>query len=669
MPTSLRWEKVSQTGQNIKFKPSVHKISVIIVNYNVRYFLEQALHSVMRAVRNMDAEVWVVDNNSVDGSMEMVASKFPSVKRIENKENVGFSRANNQAIRQSNAEYVLLLNPDTVLQDDTLEQCIGFMDFHADGGGLGVRMIDGKGKFLPESKRGLPTPAVAFYKMTGLSRLFPKSRRFGRYHLKFLDEFEVHEVDVLSGAFMLLRSSALEKTGLLDEDFFMYGEDIDLSYRIAKAGYKNYYFPKTTIIHYKGESTKKRSANYVKVFYNAMVLFAKKHYSSSIAGRLNVFIQLAIYLRATMAICFRLFTVLFLPMLDFVCIYAGYFGITRYWEEYNKYVKGFYPENYYWMHIPAYILVVLACIFLSGGYDKPLSARRLFRGAVVGALITFAAYAFLPKSMQFSRAILLLGCAWSLAVPLLLRLTVNVLKTGKAAFAQEQENRIVVVAEANEAQRIQALLTKGMVNYHSLCLVAPGSQKPEGYAGTLSQIGEVVNIFNINLVIFSAKDVGSADIMSTMGQLSRLSVHFKIVPEDSQFVIGSNSKDERGEMFTLDIRFAIEHLELRRKKRILDIVFCLSTLLLSPLLVFGKKGRMLLGWLFPVLFGSKTWVSYTGRPHTEHLPTIRKGLVWPSLVSRDSSMENSINLAYARDYHVYRDIQAMWHFLFKNNLP
>jgi len=205
MPTSLRWEKVSQTGQNIKFKPSVHKISVIIVNYNVRYFLEQALHSVMRAVRNMDAEVWVVDNNSVDGSMEMVASKFPSVKRIENKENVGFSRANNQAIRQSNAEYVLLLNPDTVLQDDTLEQCIGFMDFHADGGGLGVRMIDGKGKFLPESKRGLPTPAVAFYKMTGLSRLFPKSRRFGRYHLKFLDEFEVHEVDVLSGAFMLLQ--------------------------------------------------------------------------------------------------------------------------------------------------------------------------------------------------------------------------------------------------------------------------------------------------------------------------------------------------------------------------------------------------------------------------------------------------------------------------------
>lgn len=270
------------------------KLSVVIVNYNVVHFLEQALHSVFKAGTGLDMEVFVVDNNSVDNSVEMVKATFPTVKVIANKENVGFSRANNQAVRESQGEYVLLLNPDTVLREDTLTKCISFMDQTADCGGLGVRMIDGKGRFLPESKRGLPTPAVALYKMTGLAALFPKSRKFGRYHLKYIPENETHEVDVLSGAFMMLRKSVLDKIGLLDEAFFMYGEDIDLSYRITQAGFKNYYFPQTTIIHYKGESTKKKSANYVRVFYQAMVLFAQKHYNKKMAGWFAFFISIAI---------------------------------------------------------------------------------------------------------------------------------------------------------------------------------------------------------------------------------------------------------------------------------------------------------------------------------------------------------------------------------------
>ena len=256
----------------------MHQLSIVIVNYNVKHFLEQVLYSVEAASQQLDVETWVVDNNSVDGSMEMVQEKFPWVKAIINKDNLGFSKANNQAIRQSNSRYVLLLNPDTVLQEDTLHKCIEYMDAHANVGGLGVRMIDGKGCFLPESKRGLPTPKAAFYKMSGLASIFPKSKEFGRYHMKYLSEWETNEVDVLAGAFMMLRSETLDKIGLLDEQFFMYGEDIDLSYRITLAGYNNVYFPETTIIHYKGESTKKKSVNYVRVFYNAMVLFAKKHY-------------------------------------------------------------------------------------------------------------------------------------------------------------------------------------------------------------------------------------------------------------------------------------------------------------------------------------------------------------------------------------------------------
>ena len=232
------------------------KLSVIIVNYNVKPFLEQCLYSVMKAAEKIDAEVFVVDNASVDGSCPMVREKFPSVRLLENKTNTGFSAANNQAIRISSGEFILLLNPDTVVEEDTFSQTLRFMEEHADAGGLGVKMIDGKGKFLPESKRGLPTPWVAFYKIFGLAKLFPRSRRFGKYHLSYLDENSTCRVDVLCGAFMLLRREVLDKTGLLDEAFFMYGEDIDLSYRILQQGYNNYYFPGSTIIHYKGESTK-----------------------------------------------------------------------------------------------------------------------------------------------------------------------------------------------------------------------------------------------------------------------------------------------------------------------------------------------------------------------------------------------------------------------------
>lgn len=285
-------------------------ISVVIVNYNVKYFLEQCLQSVRLASEGLATEVIVVDNNSSDNSSEMVQEKFPEVLYIANKENVGFSRANNQAIRIAKGRYVLLLNPDTIVEKDTFQKCIAFIDQHSDCGGLGVKMINGAGVFLPESKRGLPTPSVAFYKIFGLSTLFPKSKKFGRYTLSYLNNDETNEVEILAGAFMMLRKATLDKIGLLDEDFFMYGEDIDLSYRIILGGYKNFYFPETRIIHYKGESTKKSSVNYVFVFYRAMIIFCKKHFQNN-WKILRFFINIAVYLRALFAIFNRILKTIF----------------------------------------------------------------------------------------------------------------------------------------------------------------------------------------------------------------------------------------------------------------------------------------------------------------------------------------------------------------------
>lgn len=274
------------------------KLSVVIVNYNVKYYLWQCLHSVFVAGQGIDMEVFVVDNNSTDGSVPFLRRHFPQVHYIENKENVGFSRANNQAIRLSKGEYVLLLNPDTLVLSNTFRDCIHWLDDTPEAGAVGVAMYGADGRFALESRRGLPVPWTSLCKMTGLTKLFPKSRLFGRYYMQFLDETQISRIEVISGAFNMLRRTALDEVGLLDEDFFMYGEDVDLSYRLLKGGWHNYYVP-TPILHYKGESTQRSSYRYVYIFYDAMLIFINKHFRQRYRF-FTYLIQLAVHLRALM---------------------------------------------------------------------------------------------------------------------------------------------------------------------------------------------------------------------------------------------------------------------------------------------------------------------------------------------------------------------------------
>ncbi|MDR1356069.1 MAG: glycosyltransferase family 2 protein [Tannerellaceae bacterium] len=280
------------------------KISVVIVSYNVKYILEQCLLSVHSALSGMEAEVFVVDNNSPDGSADYIRDKFPEVEVIANDHNAGFAVANNQAIRRSSGQYVLLLNPDTVIGEESIRTLCYFMDENPQAGGAGVKMLDGHGVFLPESKRSFPTPWVSFCKMSGLSALFPGSRLFARYRLPYLNPDRQHAVDVLAGAFMLLRREALDKAGLLDEAFFMYGEDIDLSYRLVMSGYRNYYLPER-ILHYKGESTQRGDISFVRNFYGAMLIFYRKYYPRS-GVAVSLLIRLAINLRASAATLARI---------------------------------------------------------------------------------------------------------------------------------------------------------------------------------------------------------------------------------------------------------------------------------------------------------------------------------------------------------------------------
>ncbi|MDA3942687.1 MAG: glycosyltransferase family 2 protein [Bacteroidetes bacterium] len=641
------------------------KLSIVIVNYNVEHFLEQCLYSVRKAVKDMEAEIFVVDNNSVDGSLRMLREKFPEVVLIDNKENLGFSKANNQAIRRSEGEYVLLLNPDTVVEDDTFTKVISFMDSHPEAGGLGVKMVDGKGNFLPESKRGLPTPATAFYKIFGFASLFPRSKRFSKYHLGYLDKNQIHEVDVLAGAFMLMRKAVLDKTGLLDEAFFMYGEDIDLSYRITKAGYKNYYFPETRIIHYKGESTKKSSINYVFVFYNAMIIFARKHFSQKRASTFTFLINIAVYFRAAIAIMARFIKQAVLPGFDALLGFAGLFAIKQYWGEFTIYREGGdYPLVLVTVVLPAYLLIWLLSVFFSGGYDKPYQIPKALRGLGIGTLLILVLYALLPENLRFSRALILLGAVWLGAVFSLNRFVGYMLKADGYSFGGDIKKRFLVIGHAEEAIRVDSLLKSTAIKPEFIGLVETASEfpLPDEFIGHIHQVPEMIQIYRINEVIFCSKDIPHQLIIDKMVAWHAAGVDYKIAPEDSLSIIGSNSINTRGDLYTIGIN-AIDSRANRRSKRLFDVSAALISLLAWPVILWFVNAPF--GFFvnaLSVLSGRKSWVGYCGNFEEagQRLPAIRSGVLCPGSAFKKSPENDEIirriNLFYARDYKVWKDV-------------
>ena len=506
------------------------KLSIIIVNYNVSHFLRQCLLSVYEAIHSIDTEIFVVDNNSVDDSVKMVQNEFPGVKLIANKQNVGFSKANNIAIKESKGEYVLLLNPDTLVEKTTFIDCIQYMDENQDTGSLGVKMINGKGEFLPESKRALPIPSVAFYKIFGLSKLFPNSKKFGSYHLTYLDHDQIHEVEVLSGAYMMLRKSVLDQIGYLDEDFFMYGEDVDLSYRVMKAGYKNIYFPKARIIHYKGESTKKGSINYVLVFYRAMQIFVKKHFAQKNIFLFNLIITLAIWARASMAILKRIFLQLLLPFLDFTVVYGGMLLLAKYWEE--KVLISPYPDIYRYLFIPLYIILWILSIMITKGYKKPFSLQKTNRGIIIGTIGILIFYSLLPETSRYSRAIIVLGAMWTTVAMNSIRYFLHKLKIKQFYFGTDTSRKILIFGDSEEIQRVSFL-------------VQLNDKKPE-MIDTISDFNisekellKKVKKQKYTELIFCTKSIEIKKVIDIIYYLKDLQLDFKTAPINSNVLISS----------------------------------------------------------------------------------------------------------------------------------
>ncbi|NND94395.1 MAG: glycosyltransferase [Flavobacteriales bacterium] len=628
------------------------KLSVIIVNYNVEYFLEQCLNSVLKASEGIEYEIIVVDNASVDGSLDMMQRRFPDVHLIANKDNRGFSKANNQGILESKGEYVLLLNPDTVVEEETFTTCLEFMEKHENTGGLGIKMLDGKGNFLPESKRGLPTPSVAFYKIFGLSSLFPRSKKFNRYHLGHLDPDSIHEVEILSGAFMFLRRSALDEVGLLDEDYFMYGEDIDLSYRLIKGGFKNYYLPHTRIIHYKGESTKKTSINYVLVFYNAMRIFARKHFSTQHARSYNKLIELAIYARAFLSLLKRFIQKLIHPLLDGILVVIILFLISSFYEQS---IGVIFIERLLNLGLSTYAAIWVISAYLSSGYEYPLKDRRKIQGVAIGTAIILILYSLLPEDYRFSRAIILFG---ALASMIVMTLTNGIFRkfSPEANSKEDNAKKFMVIGGDVESSRIKSLMTEMGIHPDSIFSLAPS--KDENFA---SKVLSMTEIYDIDEVIYCAKDMTAERIIDLMSSLDNKKLDYKIAPSESMFIIGSNSKDNSGDLLAFEVN-SIGKPVNRRNKRLLDIIVSLILLVGSPFLIFAQRNSFgLLSNIISVSFGNKSWVGYHLKvAQHQRLPSLRNGILRPDtqIQLTDEQMKKS-NLLYAKDYSINHDIDVI----------
>jgi len=571
--------------------------------------LKQCLSSVYSSERRLadgselELDVWVVDNDSVDDSVEMVRSEYPQAHVVANHDNVGFARANNQALRQCSGDMMLLLNPDTIVEADTFVKCVDFMMQHSDCGGLCVKMVDGEGRYLKESKRGFPSPEASFYKISGLIRLFPHSKRIAAYYMGHLDEDEVNEIEIMPGAYLMFRREVYDKIGGLDESYFMYGEDIDMSWRIHLAGWKNYYLPTTHIIHYKGESTKKGSMNYVYTFYNAMVIFVKRYFSGSNARLFNILLQVAIWLRAAMAWAKRVVKSVAVPAVDFLAAYSGFVLLKQLWATGWADNINYYPPEYTALVIPIYILVLMACSWLQGGYDKPVRLWRIVRGMATGVVLLLAFYSLLDESQRYSRMLLLSGSLWTLLSTLAIRLLLSAFNVNGYALRARKRGATLIVGADDETQRVATM-------YRSC---QSGVKVKTTADMEAHHLQDIIRIERVEDVVFCGRDVDMQRIISLMTTLRTTGVQYRIAPADGDFIIGTGGILLADELYITDLD-TIGTATNRRYKRLLDIGTALLALLLSPILFWPqrRKGRYF-GDVLRVLFGNRTWVGYTGK--------------------------------------------------------
>ena len=642
-------------------------LSIVIVNYNVKEFLTQCLESIYRSKTEYTFEVIVVDNASADSGESRILKAFPEVRWIANTENIGFGRANNQGFEAAKGTYTLILNPDTVVQEDTLEVCIDYLMSHPEVGGLGIKGIDGTGQFLPESKRGLPTPMTALWKITGLSRIFTKSSFFARYHMGHLDPDGNHKVDILVGCFMMVPTALLREVGGFDPRYFMYGEDIDLSYELLKTGHENHYISDSQIIHYKGESTKRGSLNYVKMFYQAMIIFARKQFSGSSALAYTLLIYVGIYLRAGLALLARLAKSAATPIIDILLLAFTLDQLKTYWEHNHRFINGgSYPDTYTYYVQGSYILFWLLALALSGVYTKNTRPAVIARSMTIATLVIGFFYGLLPEGLRFSRALLLLGGLAGITMLILWRSIIGLL-TGKHLFTLPvQRPRMLYLGSDAGRESLQKLLTEnGIVPAFFLQDMAS-----DNGAVDLEKLEAKIQLYNINECVVESTARPASVLMQIMSVLGT-QTNVKSLVTSGPYIVGSNSSLNQGETYGLG-QFNVADANYRRQKRLLDITLTLLLILTLPLSLtlaaIAGRAKGYINWLTysgKIIAGKATLVGYTTEAAAKnHLPIlpppifdIATGI--PKVLNVSQSI-SALVTNYAKEAELKSDLRQLW---------
>lgn len=638
-------------------------ISIVIVNYNVKDFLLKCLNSIELSFTKLKVQTIVVDNDSKDGSVDYLEPKFPDVKFIRSNKNLGFGKANNLGFKNSDAKYILILNPDTILEENTLQKMFDFMENNPDIGISGCKVLNPDGTFQLACRRGFPTPWASFTKLFGLQSLFPNSKIFAQYNQTYKSIEETYEIDAVIGAFMFCRAEVIDKTKGFDEDFFMYGEDIDLCYRTQQLGWKVFYYHETTIIHYKGESTRRSTINEMKHFYQAMEIFASKHYSNS--KLFLLLLRTGIYIRFLLSGAHHIRKDLLFIAVDLLLINSTLLMGT--WIRKGSFFA--FPDYGYPDVFIASSLVLFASNIITGEYFEETGSIKRF---VFGSMITFFILSFLMYFQQdfaFSRAVLLFMVGSTTILGASFRVLIRIFDH---SIGSERIRSIILAGDGKYLQDfIDELQKRNKGNFSIIGVVQTGNEleidgKFENL-GSLEYIPELIKKYRPDDVIITDKRVSKSQLMKIVSKSSEHSVRFHLADEMEDFIATEIINELSGEIPDIP-KYNIDKFRNRLFKRIIDIsfaLFCL-TIGLPFLLIFKSKSNQSVNRIWDVFTGTKSVVGIFPTNEPDELG--KNGLISLAVLTENSITNKSIkrlNQYYLTNYTISLDIDIIIKYFFR----